>query len=248
METFIVIAVFVAAVIGIMASVGNLNMTNATSRSLQERFPHGKLHVSSEDQSYCMVDFDSSKIVLGLGIVRGGVLGVESPYENEYDFADIASVEVQRDGTTISSTNRGSQALGAAAGALAFGGVGAIIGGLSGSSTQQERVCRISLAIRVRDNNHPVHSVTFFSWTADKKGLKISHLAVKHALGQVEVFAAHLANAIHASENDAPLNSSNAPEQTRATLTEQIQQLMSMRDAGALTEAEFATAKAKLLS
>lgn len=247
MEWIILIFVVVVGA-GILLAVDKGKKTKAASDGLHAEFPNAKIHVSNEDQSYCVVNFDVSKIVVGLSQPRGGVLNLEQPYRAEYDFSDIAAVEVQRDGTTIASSNRGSQALGAAVGAVAFGGIGAIIGGLSGSSTQQERVRRISLVVKVRDQSRPFHNITFFYWDADKKGVKTTWLGVQQAISNVETFAAHVANAIYASEKKTEIQKI-APEPTASqSIASQIRELLEMKESGVLTDEEFNTAKVRLIS
>jgi hypothetical protein len=244
------ILLFVAIVVGaaIFIVIDKAKKTKAASDELHADFPDAKIHVSDDDQSYCVVDFSKSKIIIGLSQPRGGILNLEQPYRAVYDFSDIAAVEVQRNGTTIASTNRGSQALGAAAGALAFGGIGAIIGGLSGSSTQQERVRRISLVVKVRDQSQPLHNITFFYWDANNKGVKTTSLRVQQAISNVENFAAHVSNAIYASQEKIDTRKI-APEPTASeSITSELKQLWEMKENGALNVDEFNEAKSRLIA
>jgi hypothetical protein len=163
-------------------------------------------------------------------------------------FDDLAGVEIVRDGTTLSSTNRGSQALGAAVGAVALGGVGAIIGGLTASSTQSGRVRRIILVLKTRDQSNPIHQVTFFNWDADNKGWNGGSVIVRQAMQAAETFAAHIANAIHASEKyNAAYSIAPQVADTRS-LTSEIEELAKMKDKGLLIDEEFTLAKQRLLS
>ncbi len=213
----------------------------AISEILNIQFPNAKIYVSTEDQSFCIIDFDSLRVVIGLFKRRGGSSNPEEPYQEIYRFVDIFEVEVQKNGTTIASTNRGSQALGATAGALAFGGIGAIIGGLSGASTQQELVCHISLVIKIRDQSKPIHKITFFTC---KKGFKTSNPVVQKAIANAETFATHVANAIHYScEDNSIIN-----HKTNDSMSTEIKELFGMKENGILTEAEFNLAKTRLIS
>ena len=75
---------------------------------------------------------------------------------------DIVSVELIEDGKTISKTNRGSQLFGAAIGAVTFGAVGGIIGGLSGASRSTNNVSKNSIHIFTRDIDVPFVEIRVF--------------------------------------------------------------------------------------
>ena len=250
MEWFIlfIVVLVVSVTIGIYKGVLKGEKTRTILVELQNEFPSAQIHVSNEDQSFCVVDFETSTIVVGLDSPRGDLFNKEEPYRVDYEFSDIAAFEVQKDGTTIASTNRGSQALGVAVGALALGGIGAIVGGLSGSSTQQERVRRISLILKVRDNIQPLHNITFFNWEADKKGVKPTWPVVTMAISKVEKFAAHISNAIHASEAEYPVDGHKNEKFSMQSMTSQIKELWELKQKGVISEDEFKSAKDKIIS
>ena len=152
-------------------------------------------------------------------------------------------VEIIKDGTQIATTNRGSQILGAAVGAVALGGVGAVIGGLSTSSTTLNGAKRIAIRITVNDTFRPVHDVTFYA-SKDKKGGKQGDPTFDQAVRRATEFGAYLDSAIQEAgkEQDGQIESSqNTP------VSEQIAQLWQLKQEGALTEEEFEAQKAKLL-
>lgn len=60
-----------------------------------------------------------------------------------YDYKDIIESEVVIDGKSVTKTSRASQFVGTAIGGVLAGGVGAIIGGLSGSTSTKGKVKRI---------------------------------------------------------------------------------------------------------
>lgn len=148
---------FVGAIIVIAAAWGlweggkQRKKDKSGEAELSKRFPKSKVLFFSQDRTYCAVDEGSEKVILG-----------EDNIEKIAAFSEIVSVDVITDGVTISSTNRGSQLLGAAVGGLAFGGVGAIIGGLSGSSKTSEKVKKLALRVCVDDFEKPIYGITFF--------------------------------------------------------------------------------------
>ncbi len=208
----------------------------AQQARLATQHPRAKFFVSQYDHSIMVIDFERQKIILGLAET---LTGIEKTYESIYDFSNIVGVEVRTDGNMISSTNRGSQALGAAVGAVAFGGVGAIIGGLSGSSTSQKQLKKLSIRVAVDDTERPSHEVTFFQLDA---GLPIDDTLLQPCLKEADTFEAHIINAIRKSKT-ASSNGSNGRANSSASA---LRDLWALKQEGALTEEEFQNEKDKL--
>ena len=96
-------------------------------------------------------------------------------------FADIVGAEIIKDDQSITQTNRTSQLAGAAIGAVAFGGVGAILGGLSGSSRSRQNVKSISIRIELEHNEVLGFTCTFFRAISGKGESPGSPEVVKQA-------------------------------------------------------------------
>lgn len=77
------------------------------------------------------------------------------------DFRDIVEVSTYEDGGLINKVSRGSQISGALVGGVLAGGVGAIIGGLSGKSHSNETSNKLSLLIVIDDLKSPYHEINF---------------------------------------------------------------------------------------
>jgi hypothetical protein len=73
-----------------------------------------------------------------------------------FSYRDILESEVLEDGHSVTKTSRSSQLAGTLVGGLLLGGVGAIIGGLSGKKTTHKKVTRIELKVVVNDTSHPI--------------------------------------------------------------------------------------------
>ena len=112
------------------------------------------------------VDYDTKRVALS-----------SSGANHILNFADIISVEVAEDGATTSKTNRGGQVAGAAIGAIALGGVGAIIGGLSASSTTKQKVSKVTINIITSSRDCPFFEIKVYSDQAvEKGGLVYNHV------------------------------------------------------------------------
>lgn len=80
-----------------------------------------------------------------------------------FDFSDVYSAEIVEDGTSITKTDRASQVGGAVVGGLLFGGVGAVVGGLSGKKETLRKIKKINLRITLNDISSPIHDVVFLN-------------------------------------------------------------------------------------
>jgi len=139
---------------------------------------------------------------------------------------------------TVTSTNRGSQLLGSAVGGL-LGPLGAVVGGLSGSSRSRGRLRRLTLKIFVDDYAKPVHAISFFR-DGSSKGTDPDEPRVRDAREKADRFHAHVLNAMRQAKKQA----SSGPPTSSAS---ELRTLWEMKQAGALTEEEFVQQKSHLL-
>jgi hypothetical protein len=108
-----------------------------------------------------------------------------------YPFSSIIESEIKVDNQSVLKTSRSSQLAGAVVGGVFAGGVGAIIGGLSGEKTKNEYIKNVDLYIKVRDYSTPLFKINFLSnidelGFENKKGFKKNHKDVQSALQDVE--------------------------------------------------------------
>ena len=85
-----------------------------------------------------------------------------------YNFIDILSSEILEDGYQILKTSRTSQLGGALLGGIVSGGVGAIIGGLSGKQKEINKVKKIDLQIVFNDLHSPAYILNFLNIEVSK--------------------------------------------------------------------------------
>jgi hypothetical protein len=193
---FLIIVIILFVYFGIVIAVKQYKvarLTRARVMSKLSKYKTQQSYLSNDDLSFVGLNFDDRRIVIG-----------SSGREGVYNFAQISGVEMVENNTTISQTNRGSQALGAAVGGLAFGGLGALVGGLSASSRSRGRLSGIVLKVIVDDNVHPVYSICFLRYFG-KKGLDRNGVIAKQALSTAERFHAHVTNAMRRASRAAPV-------------------------------------------
>lgn len=76
-------------------------------------------------------------------------------------FSKILESEVIVDGATVTKTSRTSQALGVLAGGALFGGVGAVVGGLSANTKSTQKIKNITLRLIADNVLCPIHDIGF---------------------------------------------------------------------------------------
>lgn len=146
-------------------------------------------------------------------------------------YKDLLSSEIFEDGATVTKTVRSSQIGGALIGGLALGGVGAIIGGLSGKTKTSGKVKKFALRLTVNDTKNPLHDVNFL----------YQGTQARHWHGLVEVL-------IKRADTEDKTNITNSTPQIQpASIADEIKKLAELRDSGVLSVDEFQQQKARLL-
>jgi hypothetical protein len=161
-----------------------------------------------------------------------------------YPIAAVVTVEVLRDGASLTQTNRGSQAAGALIGGLALGGAGLLLGGLSGSKRSTNTVNSISIKIIVDDRTTPVHLIEFFQ-SPSKKGTESRSILLQQPIAAADKFHALLVTAMRKATPAA--NQYVALPEPKNSTADELRKLWDLRQAGALSDEEFATHKSRLL-
>jgi len=218
---------FILAII-IIFNVWKVFNADNTRQSLLAQYKLDEMYISQEDSSLFGIKFDEEKIILG-NVGR----------EKIYSFAQIAAVEVVENGVTLNKTNRGSQLLGTVVGGLILGPLGAVIGGLSASSRSLGRIQQLALKIFVDDRQIPVFTILFFQ-SSNRKGENPGADRVSRAREQLDRIHAQIVNAMRQVQQRPVLNSPG-------TGASDLKILWEMKQAGALTEEEFAVQKSRLL-
>ncbi|NTH25654.1 hypothetical protein G6K83_11280 [Agrobacterium rhizogenes] len=118
-----------------------------------------------------------------------------------FGFSDLIAVEVMRNGSSISVTNRGSQVAGAAVGALLLGPVGLLLGGVTGSKRSVEKIQRLSLKVFTNDLVMPVYEIVFF----DDKPADPKSAIVKAASDELDAWHGRFQTILHGARAGVPV-------------------------------------------
>jgi low affinity Fe/Cu permease len=161
-----------------------------------------------------------------------------------YKYKEILQSEIIEDDVSVTKTSRGSQIGGAVIGGLLAGGVGSIIGGLSGESKTMDEVKKIELQIVVNDTKNPIVTVTFMDkpYTIEKSEdtYKNSYNTANHWQKLISVLIKQ------ADEEDKKKEQTKFNRST-SSITEELTKLANLKKEGYLTKEEFDIQKEKLL-
>lgn len=159
---------------------------------------------------------------------------------------DIISCELFQDGSTVTKTVRSSQLGGALVGGLALGGIGAVIGGLSGKTKSTENIRRIDMRIIVNDTKNPLHDVSFLNIETKKEGL-IDGNYYQQALQKARHWHGLIEVLIRRADTEDKQFGAGVDQLAQLSLADEIKKLAELRDSGVLTDEEFKSQKAKIL-
>lgn len=159
------------------------------------------------------------------------------------DGSDLIESEVLVDDETVTKTSRASQFAGAAVGAVLFGGVSAVIGGLSGKKTISVDAKGVKLRLVVNDIHQPFHDIDFIEMVSTGKTLP--QAAIRKAQEWHALFSTIIK--INERTDKAPAtDAKNSP--SSGSLAAELKSLHELHLSGALSQEEFDTAKKQLIS
>ncbi len=240
--SWVLLIVVIGAGIGIAQVVAVSNKKKAMEEkleSLPDFSPTQKIMGNNGDTGLA-IDEERKKVVL----IKNGPTGVDL---KPITYRDVLSSEIFVDGETVTKTARGSQLGGATIGGLALGGVGAIIGGLSGKTRSSEKVKRVDLRVTVNDTKSPLHDINFMDIEGKKDGI-----IYKSAMDQARHWHGLIAVLIKMADNEdvrkeGGESSSQANGGSTSSLADELSKLSDLRDKGVLSDEEFSIQKQKLL-
>lgn len=205
--------------------------------------------VDESNRKVCFLDSNSDMNLKDLHFY-GAVTDNIQYSARTYDYKDILESEVIIDGETITKTSRSSQLGGAILGGILAGGVGAVIGGLSGKTASKEKVKTIQLKVIVNDTKKPLQIITFLNETNsidrnNQKFIKANKEVIHwHSLFKVII---DMADKEEKSNQVIQNNINNSSSQSFNTADE-IRKLHDLLKEGIITQEEFNLQKKKIIS
>ena len=172
--------VLAAIVVGIVQGVHNKSKVASILERVQELadFAPADTYVSVHNFAGVAIDTDRREVAL-----------IDKDEIRRFQIPSIISCEVLQDDMQLAYANRGSQLAGVAVGGVLLGGIGAVIGGLTGSKRNVKNVRKILLRFVTDDFNKPNHDIVLFDWTAiSKKGVSQDSIHCDEALKAADLW------------------------------------------------------------
>ena len=220
----------------------------------REDFTISKFIVANDFESKIAIDEENKKVCIWINKTPNAAkLTSNSNYDfttKIFDFTDILSVEVIKDGVSITNTSRRSQLGGALVGGALAGGVGAVIGGLSGKQTTTEETTSINLAITVNDLENPYYLINFYAG----KSIELQTTHPTDAMNDCKTWFGILSFVIkEMDKKDEPItevedDKTETTDIPKKSLADELIELNKLKEMGILTDEEFEQQKAKVLN
>lgn len=240
---FVVITIIIISIIMVVLnpSVDKANIVQDKSKPL-ENFTVTQSLANPESRTGILLDEQRKEICLW----RYANSNVDQRQNIRLYYKDILSIEILEDDVSITKTNRISQVGGALLGGILLGGVGAVIGGLSGKKeTSKSKVKNLELKIIINDTFKPVFTISLLPDKSD--GVSTEDVVYKNAKKKAyhwhAVFEAIIKQA-DAEEQQA--EKSNTFE--NGSVSDELKKLAELKESGILTDDEFLQQKQKVLN
>lgn len=151
---------------------------------------------SIEDQIRELPDFDAADIYIskfsltGIAIDRGRreLLLVDDGSLRRSPLSSIVGCEILEDGIQVAYADTGSQFAWMAAGGIAAGALGALVGGLFAPTPSANNVKKVVLRIVTDHFDKPNHDIVLLDRSWGKKGVKRDDVIYKEALEAAELW------------------------------------------------------------
>ncbi|TRZ37009.1 SHOCT domain-containing protein [Niallia circulans] len=169
----------------------------------------------------------------------------------QFNYQDIIQVEMKEDDETVSVTSRTSQLGGALVGGALAGGVGAVIGGLSGKQKQKRAVKSIKLILTIDDLENPIYTIEIerFHKPADTNSREYAN-AYNVALNWFKLLEVIIkqGDKEYNVERNKQLMNNDETKILNSSVADELTKLALLLREGVLTEEEFNIQKKRLLS
>jgi hypothetical protein len=240
----IVTVFFVTVIVFIFVAIQNSNRKDAMTEAIKDLsdFTASQNVIGEDGMSGFAIDEKNSLLCL-LSMQGKNVIPRVIPY------ADVVSAEITEDGSSITKTSRSSQFGGALVGGVLLGGVGAVVGGLSGSKKTSQKIERVDLRVVIDDTNSPVHNVCFLNLEVGRSGIvhKAALDKARYWSGLLDVVIRR-ADQARVRDVNVVQNGKSKDTKPSGAVADELKKLADLKADGVLTEDEFQTQKQRLLS
>lgn len=248
---FLIVLGIILPVLGVFVVIGSNKAIEQEEdfrkrllETLKLKFDEENLNITqdviSTDNLVCGIDEENEKVCFFNYVENVRFEG------SVYSYKDILEVELIIDGETITKTSRSSQIGGVLLGSVIAGGVGAIIGGLSGKTSSKEKIAKIQLKIIVNETKNPYKIITFLDMpeAIDKndQSVKLTNELITH---WHSLFKVLIEKADKEDKNKNVIQNYNTSTTDTA---DEIRKLHDLFKEGIINQVEFDIQKKKIIS
>lgn len=184
----------IVMVVGITLAIQDNNKKNLSFDNALKNLNNFEVSQSilSIDKSVALLLDENNKKLCFL--LKANPKIASSSYQFKYfNFNDVISSEIVEDGHSILKSSRTSQLGSALIGGIALGGVGAIVGGLTGKKKNVDKVKNVDLVVVVNDMSYPSYSVNLLKIEVKKSSFAY-RTAAKNAKHWHDIFSIIIKN------------------------------------------------------
>ena len=165
-----------------------------------------------------------------------------------FNYSDIIEVSYEENGNLLYTKSAGRTVGGAIVGGVLMGGAGAVVGGLSGASTQNKEIKSLDIKILLRSTSKSSCILHFNEAgrvlkTKDENDRALYETYVKNANQAKDILSVIIDDAKQAGTKFVSQPVASQP----SSVADELTKLAKLKADGILTEEEFQTQKAKLL-
>lgn len=197
---------------------------NALEKSKQNERDINNFQLSRKVANFIHFDDINKKMMFPKTILRKAKI---------YNYSEILEYEILEDGETITKGGLGR----AVAGGLLFGGVGAIVGGVTGGKSTKKIVKSLKVKIVLDNLANPVEYIDLLGAMETKSDSFVYKGIKKHAEDIIAILIGITSNK----------TKSNIQEIAKTSEADEILKYKKLFDEGIITEEEFITKKKQIL-
>ncbi len=165
------------------------------------------------------------------------------------NFSDIISVNYEENGSVLFSKSTSRSIGGAIAGGVLMGGAGAIVGGLSGNTSQIKQVYSMTINILVKNIENPkiVLKIHRDSESFNTKDQKVAYQNRLEEANDIKDLISVIIDKANQQQDDVNQKIIHSPNE-KFGFADELLKLAQLKESGILTDEEFRQQKNKLLN
>lgn len=212
-----------------LAKITNIELKNAIERNEKNKNLLAEFEVTQKIGTY--IEFDEHK---KLWLVPDGFLGKKKD-PTVYKYSDILEYELIEDGESLTRGGLGR----AVAGGFLFGGVGAVVGGVTGGKKTKSIINKMQIKITIKDINNPVVYINLIVVSTKSSSMiyKSAQNSAQNILSTLSVILDNMKEQDKVSNNNASVS-----------VADELVKMKKLFDDGILSKEEFEKAKEKILN